>query len=803
MNDSAPEATEPGPSAGAATVGAPTTTVGAPVAQKIPYERTHHGHTFVDDYEWMRDKDSPDVIAHLEAENEWTEAQTSQLEPLRESIFTEIRTRIKETDMSVPTRRGNYWYFSRTKAGLDYGISVRVPIADAEDWTPPEVGEEPLPGEEVVFDSNVAAEGQEFFSLGTFSLTDDGRYLLVGIDTSGDERYTLRLRDLSRGEDLPDTVEGTFAGASIDPTGRFLFYTTVDDAWRPEKVWRHAVGTDSGEDVCIFHEPDERFFVGSGFSRSGEYMFVVTGSKTTTGFWFLEAEDLEAAPQVVWPRVEGVEYSVEHAIIADEDRFLITHNQDRADFDIIDVSVTDPAGTARETADAVDDPGTVADPLAIGRPLLEDVEGLRIEDVDAFADFIVVSYRRGGFARVGIVELTPGPEPATDRIEAAPGRRAASAEASAAEGGGVGSPYGRLQELPFSRETGTLGFAGNPEFTQTSIRLLFTSMSTPAVIYQHSVADGTDTILKRQPVLGSVDLERYAESLVWAGAEDGTQIPISLVYRTDLVSPAHGTTASAGEVASAREPESQGTAPTEPAPLVLYGYGSYEMSMDPYFSVSRLSLLDRGVVFAIAHVRGGGEMGRHWYDQGKTSAKRNTFTDYIAAGRHLVAEGWTAPEKLVATGGSAGGLLMGAVTNMAPDLFAGVSAHVPFVDALTSILMPELPLTVIEWEEWGDPLHDVHVYEYMRSYSPYENVAEADHPKILAVTSLNDTRVLYVEPAKWVARLREVGADALLRTEMAAGHGGASGRYDSWRETAFDFAWILDVLGRSDVEIEA
>lgn len=754
----------------------------APVAKKIPHERTHHGHTFVDNYEWMRDKESPEVIAHLEAENEWTNSQTSQLEPLRESIFTEIRTRIKETDMSVPSRRGDYWYFSRTKAGLDYGISVRVPIADADDWTPPEVGEEPLPGEEVIFDSNAAAQGQEFFSLGTFSLTDGGRYLLFGVDNSGDERYSLRMRDLNTGEDLPDTVEGTFAGASIDPTGRWVFYTTVDEAWRPEKVWRHVVGTDSSDDVCIFHEPDERFFVGSGFSRSRKYMFIVTGSKTTTGFWSLESEDLEATPQEVWPRVDGVEYSVEHAIIAGEDRFLITHNQERADFDIVDVPVSDPAGTARETAADADDPSAVADPTAIGRPLLDDVDGLRIEDVDAFADFIVISYRRGGFARVGIIELDTREQPTSS---------------GTSDPDDTASPYGRLQELPFSRETGTLGFAGNPEFTQTSIRLLFTSMSTPAVIYQHSVADGTDTVLKRQPVLGSVDLGRYSESLVWASAEDGTQIPISMVYRTDLVPFANTGTASATEA------ETQDAAPVDPVPLVLYGYGSYEASMDPYFSVSRLSLLDRGVVFAIAHVRGGGEMGRHWYDQGKTSAKKNTFTDFIAAGRHLVAEGWTSPERLAASGGSAGGLLMGAVTNMAPDLFAGVVADVPFVDALTSILMPELPLTVIEWEEWGDPLHDEHVYEYMRSYSPYENVAEVAHPKILAVTSLNDTRVLYVEPAKWVARLREVGADVLLKTEMVAGHGGASGRYDSWKETAFDFAWILDVLGRSDVDIEA
>ncbi len=347
----APDAGTPTAAESGTPAPAPTS---APVAKKVPHERTHHGHTFVDDYEWLRDKESPEVIAHLEAENAWTEAQTSDIAGLREAIFIEIRTRIKETDMSVPTRRGGYWYFTRTRAGLDYGIHVRVPIADAQDWTPPEVGDEPLPGEEVIFDSNEAAQGSDFFSLGTFSLTDDGARLLYGVDTAGDERYVLRIRDLATGEDLPDVIENTFAGASIDPTGRFVFYTTVDDAWRPEKVWRHAVGSDSADDVCIFHEPDERFFVGAGFSRSGRYLFIVTGSKTTTGYWTLRTSDLEAAPAEVWPRVDGVEYSVEHALIDHEDRFLITHNRDRADFDIIDVPAANPTGDATETADAVD-----------------------------------------------------------------------------------------------------------------------------------------------------------------------------------------------------------------------------------------------------------------------------------------------------------------------------------------------------------------------------------------------------------------------------------------------------------------
>ena len=762
------------------------TPASAPVAKKVPFERTHHGHTFVDDYEWLREKESPEVIAHLEAENAWTSAQTAHLEGLQNSIFTEIKTRIKETDMSVPNRRGNYWYFSRTRAGLDYGISVRIPVSGPDDWTPPEVGEEPLPGEEVIFDSNVAADGQEFFSLGSFSLSDDGSRLLYGVDTTGDERYTLRLRDLATGDDLADTVDGTFAGASLDPSGRFVFYTTVDDAWRPEKVWRHVVGTDSSDDVCIFHEPDERFFVGSGFSRSGRMMFVVTGSKTTTGYWSISVDDLEAEPQEIWPRVDGVEYNVEHAVIGGEDRFLITHNRNRADFELVDVPAADPTGPGRDVIEIGADSEGKAEPEADAESGAEtesagkaelSINDLRIEDVDAFADFIVLSYRRGGFARVGIIRL-----------------------------GDSSSPFGPLQELPFGRETGSLYVGNNPEFVQASIRLHFTSMSTPAVIYSHSVADGTDTVLKRQPVLGSVDLDAYTETLLWATAEDGTDIPISVVFRKDLHrSDGYGGPASAKEGAGDGGDATNGSpasAKAEPAPLLLYGYGSYEASMDPYFSVSRLSLLDRGVVFAIAHVRGGGEMGRHWYDQGKTTAKKNTFTDFIDVARHLIDTGWTSPDRLVASGGSAGGLLMGAIANMAPELFAGISAEVPFVDALTSILMPELPLTVIEWEEWGDPLHDPQVYEYMRSYSPYENITEAAYPQILAVTSLNDTRVLYVEPAKWVARLREVGANALLKTEMVAGHGGASGRYDAWKEIAFEYAWILDVLGRSDVEIE-
>jgi oligopeptidase B len=334
--------------------------------------------------------------------------------------------------------------------------------------------------------------------------------------------------------------------------------------------------------------------------------------------------------------------------------------------------------------------------------------------------------------------------------------------------------YGEVAEVGFDEPLFAAGAGGNPEFDQPTVRFGYTSFVTPSTVYDLDVRTGERHLLKRQNVLGGYDPADYDQAREWATAADGTRVPVSLVWRRDAV-PAEG-----------------------PSPVHLYGYGSYEHSIDPGFSVARLSLLDRGVVFAVAHVRGGGELGRSWYEHGKTLTKKNTFTDFVAVADHLIAEGRTTPELMVAEGGSAGGLLMGAVANIAPDRFAGIVAAVPFVDALTSILDPDLPLTVIEWDEWGDPLHDAEVYEYMRGYSPYENVRDdVTYPRILAVTSINDTRVLYVEPAKWVARLREVGAPVLLKTEMSAGHGGVSGRYESWRERAFEIAWILDVLGRA------
>lgn len=702
-----------------------------PLAAKKPHRREHHNDVYIDDYEWLRDKDSPEVIAHLEAENSYTDARTANQEPLRQQIFDEIKNRTQETDLSVPVRRGTFWYYTRTVEGQEYGIHCRAPIGSPDDWAAPILGDtDPtspgLPGEQVLLDDNVEAEGHEFFSLGSFDLSEDGTQLLYAVDVEGDERYTIRVRTIATGENLPDTIANTSAGALFDPSGRYLFYTTVDAAWRPDTVWRHEIGTTRDADTSIFHEPDERFWVGVGITRSRKFLMIEAGSSVTTESWVLDASDPTGDLTVVWPRQDGMEYDVEHAVIDAEDRLLIVHNGGTAvNFELVSVSAGDPQGEKRM--------------------LLPHDPQIRLESVDAFADFLVVEYRRDGLTRLAI-----------DRHDAS-----------------------GLTELDFDEPLFAVGSAGNPEWTQPTIRFGFTSFITPSTVYDLVVGTGERRLLKQQPVLGGYDRALYEQRREWATADDGTRVPISLVYRRDLVTP--------------------GT----PAPTLLYGYGSYEHSIDPGFGIARLSLLDRGMIFAIAHVRGGGELGRTWYETGKTTTKRNTFTDFVSCARHLTDAGFTTPDRLVAEGGSAGGLLMGAVANLAPELFSGILAEVPFVDALTSILDPSLPLTVIEWDEWGDPLHDAEVYAYMKSYSPVENVRAVTYPSILAVTSLNDTRVLYVEPAKWVAKLREVGANALLKTEMSAGHGGVSGRYSAWHERAFNYAWVLDAAGLNPSESDS
>ncbi|WP_426518610.1 S9 family peptidase [Diaminobutyricibacter sp. McL0618] len=704
-----------------------------PVAAKKPTERIHHGDVYIDDYEWLRDKDDPEVLAHLHEENAYTNARTEHLSSLREQIFDEIKGRTLETDLSVPTREGGWWYYTRTVEGSQYGIHCRVPVADADDWEPPVIDDAAkasgLPGEQILLDDNVESEGHDFYSLGSFDVSADGTRLLFGVDTEGDERYTVRIRSLSDdGVEFPDRIDGTAGGALFDPSGRYVFYTTVDDAWRSDTVWRHAVGAGpapdgSADDDRVFYEPDEKYSVGVGLTRSRAFLVIEAGSNITSETWLLRSDDPTGEFRVVWPRREGIEYDVEHAVVAGVDRLLIVHNENAVNFELVSVPAGDPQGHRRV--------------------LIPHNPQVRIESVDAFRDFIAVEYRRDGLTRVAVAAV-----PAEN-----------------------GAGDDRLHELAFDEELFTVGTGGNPEWTQPTLRLGYGSFVTPWTVYDYVVSTRELRMRRRQPVLGEFDPALFVQRREWATTADGTRIPISLVYRSDLVSP------------------------DEPAPLLLYGYGSYEASMDPTFGIARLSLLDRGIIFAIAHVRGGGELGRTWYEHGKLMHKRNTFTDFVESARHLIDTGVTSPDRLVAQGGSAGGLLMGAVANLAPKYFAGILAEVPFVDPLTTILDPSLPLTVTEWDEWGDPLHDPEVYAYMRSYSPLENVHATHYPRILAVTSLNDTRVYFVEPAKWVAKLREVGADALLKTEMAAGHGGVSGRYNAWRERAFAYAWVVDALG--------
>ncbi|TYL53500.1 S9 family peptidase [Agromyces mariniharenae] len=711
-----------------------------PKTAKRPIEREHHGDVVVDEYEWLRAKDDPAVLAHLHEENAYTKARTEHLSLLQEQLFEEIRARTKETDLSVPTREGDWWYFTRTVEGAQYGIHCRVP-ATGDDWEPPVLPEttgdeladasfERLPGEQVLLDDNVEAEGHEYYALGSFDVTADGSTLLYAIDVEGDERYTIRLRSLDgSGREYDDVIEGTAAGAVFDPSGRYLFYATVDESWRPDTIWRHEVGTAASDDVSVFSEPDERFWLGVGITRSRKFLMIEAGSNVTSETWLLDADDPAGEFRVVWPRKDGVEYDVEHVVAGGKDRLLIVHNDGAVNFELVSVAASDPQGPRRM--------------------LLPHDPAVRLEGVDAFRDFVAVEYRREGLPRVAIAKVPPAGIPATAPTDGA-------------------TPDDTLHELPFDEALFSVGVGSNPDWEQPSLRIGFSSFVTPTTVYDVVIATGERRLRKQQPVLGGYDPTRYSQRREWAVADDGTRIPISLVYRDDLVDLG------------------------VPAPTLLYGYGSYEHSIDPAFGIPRLSLLDRGMIFAVAHVRGGGEMGRLWYEHGKKFDKRNTFTDFVTVARHLIDEDVTAPDRLVAQGGSAGGLLMGAVANMGPRFFSGILAEVPFVDPLTSILDPSLPLTVIEWDEWGNPLDDAEVYAYMKSYSPYENVHQNHYPPILAVTSLNDTRVLYVEPAKWVARLRDAGADPLLKTEMAAGHGGVSGRYSAWRERAFAYAWVID-----------
>jgi oligopeptidase B len=689
-----------------------------PSAPRRPHELVAHGDVRVDDWFWLRsdERDDPEVLALLQAENEFVTTSLAHTEDLQAALFAEMKARIKETDLSVPFRKDGRWFYSRTEEGRQYPILCRTSIEP-----PPDLAEDAaMPGEEILLDMNVLAGDSDYFAMGAYDLAPGQDLLLYSTDHDGSEKYTMRIRDLRTGTDLDEVIpETTYGSAWAGDTT--VFYVRPDDAMRPHQVWRHTVGSDPAEDVLVYEDSDERFFVSVGLSLTEQWVHITSGSKVTTEEHLIPAADPSAEPQCVHPREQDLEYDVTHAPTPDGDRFLILTNADGAvNFKLM-----------------------TAAPDALGREHWQELvphrPDVKLEGTTAFARHLIRYERREGVRRIITTAYGDGVE----------------------------------RELSMPEPVYDTGPATNAEFETTTLRFTYTSLVTPGSAFDEDLDTGERVLLKQTEVLGGHDPADYETGRLWATAPDGTQVPISYVHRQDV--PHDGT-----------------------APCLLYGYGSYEACMDPTFSTLRLSLLDRGFVFAIAHVRGGGELGRPWYDDGKRLTKANTFTDFIACAEHLVAEQVTAPERLVARGGSAGGMLMGAIANLRPDLFAAVVAEVPFVDCLTTILDETLPLTITEWEEWGNPVEDPEVYAYMKAYSPYDNVGPQPYPTILATAGLNDPRVSYWEPAKWVQRLRaESTSDRpiYLKTEMGAGHQGPSGRYDMWKDEAFVFAFMLDALG--------
>jgi oligopeptidase B len=688
----------------------------------------HRGDERIDPWFWLRERDDPEVIAYLEQENTYTRDALAHLASLRGELYDEIVGRVQETDTTAPIRRGGYEYFTRTLQGLQYGVHCRRP-AIAGPLPDPLAAPGSPDGELVVLDENALAAGHDYFAVGDLAVDPGQAVAAYSTDTSGGERYDLRFRALPDGEgpvdpELDDVVPDVYYGVAWANDGVTILYTRPDEAMRPWQIWRHTLGTPPDDDRLVFQEDDDRFYVSVGRSRSGRFLMITSASKVTTEIWLVDADDPTAPPAVVEPREQGHEYHVEHHAGPVGDRLYVLTNADGAENFALAVTPVGSPGRASWTT------------------VLPERDDTRLDDVDAFAGFLVVSERADAVERLRVLTLGDDGAVAGDHVIAMPD------------------------------EVYSAWLGGNPEYDVDAVRYQYTSLVMPASAYDYDPATRIARLVKRQPVPG-YDPERYESRRAWATAPDGTQIPISIVYRRELRTDL-------------------------PGPMLLYGYGSYEVSIDPTFSASRVSLLDRGVAFAIAHVRGGGELGRHWYDDGKLLHKMNTFTDFVACADHLVAEGWTSPDRLAARGGSAGGLLMGAVANLRPDLFHAVVAEVPFVDCLTTILDETLPLTITEWEEWGDPVHDPAVYELMKSYSPYDNVTAKAYPAMLVTGGLNDPRVQYWEPAKWVAKLRATKTDRrllVLKMEMGAGHSGPSGRYDAWRDEAFVLAFLLDQLG--------
>ena len=674
-----------------------------PLAKAIPTILEKHGQSRVDEYYWLSERENPDVLTYLSEENDYARNIMASRAEFEETLFEEIKGRIRQTDASVPYRLDDYYYYTRYEEKREYPLYCRKR----------ETLEAP---EEVMLDANVLAEGHEFFSIGGMAISFAQDLLAYAFDTQGRRIYTIRFKNLVTGEWLDDVLENATGNVAWANDNRTLFYGKQDPVTlRAYQVCRHRVGDDPSADALVFQEEDEAFSTAVFKTKSKQYVMIASHQTVSTEYRYLSADNPEGDWVVLLPRERFHEYEVEHARGA----FYIRTNWEAKNFRLMKAKVgqTDRASW---------------------QEILPSRDDVLLESFELFRDFLVVQERRQGLVQFRILSWDGETEHDVD-----------------------------FEDPAYSAE-----LLENPEFNTSTLRYEYTSLTTPASVYDYDMNTRNKVLLKQEEVLGGFEIQHYATERIWAPAEDGMRIPISLVYRKSL-----------------RAPEGN--------PLLLYGYGSYGISMHAEFRSPRLSLLDRGFVFAIAHIRGGEELGREWYEAGKLFCKRNTFTDFIACAEHLVQQGYARREQVYAMGGSAGGLLMGAVLNMRPELFHGVVAQVPFVDVVTTMLDSTIPLTTGEYDEWGDP-NCKDAYDYILSYSPYDNVAERAYPHVLVTTGLHDSQVQYWEPAKWVAKLRRMKTDRnrlLLKTNMDAGHGGASGRFERYKELAFIYTFLLDLAG--------
>jgi oligopeptidase B len=672
-----------------------------PQAPKKTHEITEVGHTRNDPFFWLRDKDNPEVLKYLEAENRYTESVLKHIRKLQETLYHEMRGRIQESDISVPEKIDDYYYYSRSETGKQYGIFCRKKGSlDAK--------------EEVLLDENELAKGQKYLRIGTLSVSRDHQLLAYSTDTNGSETYLLRIKSLETGALLPDEIKncgGSFAWANDNKT---FFYDQLDDARRPYKALKHVLGTSVNQDPTVYEEQDARFFLEISKSRNEKLIFVSVESELSSEVRFLDADRPDGQLTLVRPRENNLLYEVENH----GDRFFIVTNENAKNFRIIETPVASPGKESWKDFIPYD-------------------PEVKIDGVDAFENYLAISERLKGLPAIRIYDLKSG----------------------------------ESREINFGEPTYDVSLGGNPIFDTDVVRINYSSFVTPDSVIDYDMASRQKELRKEKTVLGGYQKSDYGAERIFAKAEDGIDIPISLVYK-------------------------KGFKKDGAAPLLLYGYGAYGECSDADFDSNTISLLDRGFVCAIAHVRGGEELGRTWYEDGKLLKKKNTFSDFICCAQYLIDQRYAAPKRVAILGASAGGLLVGAVMNMRPDLFTTVIAIVPFVDLLNTMSDPSLPLTVTEYEEWGNP-EDPKYFDYMASYSPYDNVGEKQYPNLLVTAGLNDPRVSYWEPAKWVAKqrtLKHQNRIVLLKTYLGAGHGGDSGRFDQLKETAMEYAFALDTL---------